>query len=322
MTVLTSPGEGRAARGVRADRILGRIRGDHPGPVLIAVGGIHGNETAGVLALQRVVQTLESRRHHLSGELLALVGNRGALARERRFLGRDLNRMWTPERLAALHGRGPVGGLEPERAEQRELLRILDETLAEARGGALFLDLHTTSGPGRPFTTLTDTSRSRTLASSIPVPLVLGLGAILEGTLAGHLAQRGIPSVVFEGGRHGDPESLAASEAVLWVTLSGAGMLQKGAVPEVRRGWALLREAARDLPPLFEMRHRHAISPKDEFRMLPGFVSFQAVAEGTVLGEDRTGPVRAPEEGYLLLPLYQAQGEDGFFLIREPKRTH
>ncbi len=320
MTVRTDA-EGRET-GVRADRVLGRIRGRQPGPTLIAVGGIHGNETAGVLALQRVVEGLETRPDLLSGQLLALVGNRGALARERRFLGRDLNRMWTPERMAALHGRGPVGGLEPERAEQRELLRILDGALADARGHVLFMDLHTTSGPGRPFTTLTDAALSRELASTIPVPLVLGLGAMLEGTLAGYLTHRGIPSVVFEGGRLGTPESVAFSEAALWVTLAGIGMLRQDAVPEVRRGWTLLRQASGGLPRYFEMRYRHSITPKDEFRMLPGFENFQAVAEGTVVGGDRTGPVRVPEDGHLLLPLYQSQGEDGFFLVREPKQTY
>jgi succinylglutamate desuccinylase len=307
---------------VRADRILGRIRGDHPGPSLIALGGIHGNEAAGVLALQRVVETLNPRSDLLSGEILALVGNRGALARERRFLGRDLNRMWTPERLAALHGRGPVGGLEPERAEQRELLRVLDGALAAAPGNVLFLDLHTTSGPGRPFTTLTDEGLSRRFASTIPVPLVLGLGGMLKGTLAGYLAEQGVPSVVFEGGQHGTPESLALSEAALWVALAGTGMFPEDAVPEIERSRVYLRETSRGLPPLFEMRYRHSISPNNGFRMLPGFKSFQKVAEGLVVAEDRTGPVRVPEEGYLLLPLYQAQGEDGFFVIREPNQMY
>jgi succinylglutamate desuccinylase len=281
---------------------------------------MHGNEQAGVLALKRVIGALESRRERLYGDVVALVGNRGALARERRFLARDLNRMWTPEGVQAVQGTPGPGGAEPEAREQAELLQALEEAVARARGEVLFLDLHTTSGPGTPFITVVDGELSRELASSIPVPLILGLGEMLQGTLAGHLTSRRIPSVVFEGGQHSSSESLAASEAALWVALAGTRMLRETGLPEVRQSWEHLREATRDLPPLFEMRYRHSITPEDEFRMLPGFRSFQPVVAGEVLATDRTGEVRAPEGGRLLLPLYQAQGEDGFFLVRTPKQ--
>jgi succinylglutamate desuccinylase len=51
--------------------------------------------------------------------------------------------------------------------------------------------------------------------------------------------------------------------------------------------------------------------------MEPGFRNFQSVSAGKLLARDHHGEVRAPLSGILLLPLYQAQGEDGFFLIRE-----
>ena len=35
-----------------------------------------------------------------------------------------------------------------------------------------------------------------------------------------------------------------------------------------------------------------------------------------LLAEDRRGLIRAREAGYVLLPLYQAQGSDGFFIAR------
>ena len=58
-------------------------------------------------------------------------------------------------------------------------------------------------------------------------------------------------------------------------------------------------------------------SPCDEFVMEPGYVSFQPVKRGQLLAHDRSGPVRAGESGRILLPLYQSQGADGFFLVRE-----
>jgi succinylglutamate desuccinylase len=303
-------------------RVLGRLRGPRPGPTLVAVGGLHGNETAGILALQRVLASLWSRKAHLSGEFIALRGNRRALAQGRRFVDWDLNRGWTAEGVSAIRGshtRRPAearsGGSEGR--ERQELLKVLEQTIAEARGEVFFLDLHSTSGPGAPFTTIADSPSSRDFARSIPVPLILGLGDVLRGTLAAFVAGLGVPAAVFEGGQHGAPGTIASTEAALWLGLSGAGILRGKLFSEVRLAAERLEEATWGLPPILEMRYREQVEPGDEFRMLPGFRSFQPVSVGEILGRDRGGPVASPGEGRILLPLYQAQGEDGFFLVRE-----
>ena len=315
--------EGAMGRGYdEVPRVLGHIQGKRPGPTLIAMGGLHGNEPSGILALQRVLEALAPRAAHLSGDFIALSGNRGALVRNRRFLGRDLNRLWTSERINALRGIGqgtrPEGGpTDPEDVEQEEILLALDQALATARGDVFFLDLHTTSGPGEPFSTIADPASSRAFALNIPVPLILGLGEMLEGTLTGYLTDLGIPAVVFEGGQHGSPGSVVSSEAGVWLSLVGAGMIPQASFPEVARSWEHLRTLTRGLPPVLRMEYRHPLGPDDEFRMLPGFESFQVVECGQVVAQDRNGEVACPMAGRLLMPLYQSQGEDGFFLIRE-----
>jgi len=50
--------------------------------------------------------------------------------------------------------------------------------------------------------------------------------------------------------------------------------------------------------------------------MKPGYRHFQRVVKGETLGTDHGGEVRAREAGVVLLPLYQVQGDDGFFLGR------
>ena len=50
--------------------------------------------------------------------------------------------------------------------------------------------------------------------------------------------------------------------------------------------------------------------------MRPGYANFQRVKAGEVVGNDRKGPVRAPKSGRIFLPLYQDQGDDGFFIVR------
>ena len=50
--------------------------------------------------------------------------------------------------------------------------------------------------------------------------------------------------------------------------------------------------------------------------MEPGFVNIHRTAEGTLLAREQDAEIRAPFDGYVLLPLYQKQGEDGFFYGR------
>jgi succinylglutamate desuccinylase len=54
--------------------------------------------------------------------------------------------------------------------------------------------------------------------------------------------------------------------------------------------------------------------------MEPGFTNFQPVRRGQTLAHDRRGEIAAPETGLVLLPLYQALGDDGFFLGREVRK--
>jgi succinylglutamate desuccinylase len=51
--------------------------------------------------------------------------------------------------------------------------------------------------------------------------------------------------------------------------------------------------------------------------MIKGFTNFQIIQEGQLLAKDKNGSIFSPMSGYLLMPLYQAKGEDGFFIAEE-----
>jgi len=249
--------------------------------------------------------------------MVALAGNRAALAVGHRYLVRDLNRSWAIRGPGLVPSEGGTRPSEPEDQEQAELLTAIDHAVAHARGPVFFLDLHTTSGPGEPFSTVMDSLRSRRFALGVPVPLIVGLGDLLEGTLLEYLADRGIPGMVFEGGKRDSSMALENSEAGIWSALASARLIQEGGFPEVRESLDHLRRETRGLSDALELCYRHALTPDDGFQMSQGFRSFQQVREGQVVATDRRGPIRAPFGGRLLMPLYQEQGEDGFFLVRE-----
>lgn len=312
--------------------LIGWVEGHSEGPLLLCIGGLHGNEPAGVLALKTLIEQIRARRHLLSGDFVAVIGNSRALASGRRFMSYDLNRAWTPSRVEgsrhglAVHGE-PSGrssssprrnpALGPEDAEMVRLQHLLDAVSRRRRGPVNVLDLHTTSGWGGTFTSTADRPAHRRFAMAIPVPLVLGLNEHLEGTLLTHLDDLGYTTTVCECGQHEEPRAVNRAQAAVWLALEAAGMLSSAAIPDFESSYRIMRAARRNLPRTFEMVHRHPVQPEDRYRTRPGFTNFQPVRAGTVIGQDRTGEIVAPVGGMLLMPLYQELGEDGFFVVRE-----
>ena len=170
-------------------RELGRVEAVESGPTLICIGGLHGNEPAGVLAIDRVLQQIYRREEGLCGRMVGIAGNLRALAAGRRYVEHDLNRAWRPGRVEQLQALpGPLDG---EDQELVELNVVLSRVLDEAPGRIFLLDLHTISGPGPAFAILDDTLQNREVALDFPVPLVLGLEEELGGTLANYMTARG-----------------------------------------------------------------------------------------------------------------------------------
>jgi succinylglutamate desuccinylase len=301
---------------VAGKRLLGRVQGRAGGATLIVVAGIHGNEPAGVYGVRRVLGALGDRREQMAGCFVAFAGNLAALEVGQRFVDRDLNRAWTTERLARLSQNGKVEGTVEDR-EQIELLAEIEGVLASTDAPVYALDLHTTSGPGGVFSAFTDSLRHRAFAARFPVPMIFGLEELVDGTLLNLLSEHGLIAITVETGQHSEPEAIDRAEAAVWIAIVSAGLLSETAVPEVIAARALLRRASEHLPRALEMRYRRDVVEGDEFVMTPGYSNFQKIEEGRVIAQDRQGDVVTQESGRLLMPLYQEQGEDGFFVVRE-----
>ena len=285
------------------------------GPRLLVVAGLHGNEPAGILAAQRVGEALLRMRLPVTGRFTALAGNLKALDGGRRFVDRDLNRAWQAERVAAL--RAGAAATSSEDKEQAELMNRLAPLIESAPAEVFVIDLHTTSSRSAPFILFADTLPNRGFAAQVPLPLVLGLEEQVDGAMLDYLESRyRLVTMGVEGGQHDDPASVDNLESVLWIALVTAGCLDPDDLPDLDAHRQRLVAARADLPRVLEVRHRHAIGPEDGFRMEPGFVNFQPVRRGQLLATSLNGPVLAGETARVLMPLYQGQGDDGFFLTR------
>jgi succinylglutamate desuccinylase len=315
------PPAGASEQTARADdaakpgltRILGRYGGEADGPLVCVVAGLHGNEPAGVKALQRIVTKLQERRPVFRGEFIAIAGNLPALREGVRFLDNDLNRGWSVRRVARTLDR-PASVEDRERAD---LVEVLVPRLREANHQTFVVDLHSTSSPSAPFLTLADTLDNRAYARLLGMPLVLGLEEQIDDAMLEYLGGFGPIALGVEAGQHDDPTSVDVHEAAVWMVLVEAGCLARDTslfdLVEARRRIARARAS---LPHIFEVVYRRCVEPGDGFRMDPGYHNFQRVEAGQRIAQTHEGPVLVPEDGWLFLPLYQELGDDAYFLVR------
>lgn len=313
----SSPRREEAAAEGAQSRVLGRYSTGRPGPTVVVTGAIHGNEPAGLSAIQRVLARLRERATPLRGELVGVTGNQRALRAGVRYLDRDLNRRWTRDNIARI----ARGGCET--SEDRETLELLEVFVPLLRRGPVtFIDMHSTSGLSTPFSLMADVLRNRPLALALPIPVVLGLEEVIEGSMLGYLVDLGHVGVAVEGGQHDDPRTVDFHESALLMMLIAAGSLTASDVPELAEHRARLANVSAGMPAVCEIRHRHVVRPEDEpFTMAPGYYNFKPIVPGEHVADDRNGAVRVSETGLMMLPRYQGQGDDGFFIARAVSRA-
>ena len=298
------------------ERKIGTYGHGNQGPLLFFIGGIHGNEPSGVFALRRVFHKLEEVKPAFYGKIIGLSGNCTALAREQRYIDRDLNRLWSAgevERILALKAEER----NSEEKEMVELLRYMEAAIKSDYEPQIFVDLHTTSGRGGLFSIITDDPQNRRLAEKLYAPIVFNLVDELALTTNKFFENRGLIGMAFESGQHHDPISIDLHEAAIWVLMAECGCVYKEDIPDYHIYPERLRLATENMARYVRVTYRHDISPEDEFTMNDGYENFQRIQAGEPLGKDRQGVIAAPSEGLVLMPLYQKQGEDGFFVIEE-----
>lgn len=296
-------------------RIIGRYGGQVAGPSIFVIGGMHGNEPSGVEALQYVFQKLDQLKPNFKGEIIAITGNLKALQVGQRYIDTDLNRLWKmkPD-MENLEN--PIASAEKEEFE--EIQSMISKAISNRRGPLIFLDLHTTSAESPPFLLIGDTLRNRKFVSQLNLPVVLGVEEQLDGPMMSYINAQGHIAIGFEAGQHKAASSVKNQKCLVWSLLARAGCLEESAIPDIQasRTW-LSKQIAEVGSDFFEVRLRHGISIEDNFRMKKGYLNFQAIEKNETLAHDQNGAVLAKEKGFIFMPLYQSQGDDGFFIVRK-----
>ena len=300
-----------------------------PGPRLVVLGGVHGNETCGTTGIERIVDRLDSGALQLLCGELTMVPVANPLARRRhtREGERNLNRLFQPT----------PAGVAPVDYEAR----ITDRLCPLLARHDVLLDLHSFQSAGEAFAMIGPRDNSGTLepfARAVEegrLALHLGTPRVVEGWLdiyAAGMAQRGQPltdaalafgwgtneymrscggyGVTLECGQHDDPTAPDVAEAAILATLRSLGMVAADPVPTAPSRPALLR--------LVSVTDRDGAG--DQF--VREWATFDAVAAGEPIGVRADGRVlHAERDGFIVFPNDEAlPGTEWFYFAVASER--
>ena len=297
-------------------RILGSFEGDEKGPLVILLGGMHGNEVAGVRAINEVFRVLEEGHIPIKGKIVGISGNLKALEENKRFIDYDLNRVWNDGYVSLLLNDHEAF----EYAEDLEGLHLYETLTHHSRGDyttRILVDLHTTSAENGNFIVIPEDEANNAIVKALHLPVVVDLDKYLEGTLLKFMHDQGYISFAFEGGQIGSSKALLLHTSGIWEVLNAAGSIEPLHNDEFDKYSRVLKEMAESLPKTVKVLYRHYVDDGDAFRMINGYHNFQKVSKGEVLAEDKFGKVTSPLDGMIFMPLYQEAGNDGFFIVEE-----
>lgn len=302
------------------ERELGRAGDGSDGTTLVVLGGVHGNERAGLIAGQRVLDRLaEADEPKMTGRLVLLAGNMAALNHEdpdMRYVDHDLNRMCQREKF------DEPASASVEHGQMFELFAALEEvheSCKESGQEMIVLDLHTTSAVSRPVVAFEDSLPARVHAMAMPCPKYLGIEEEANGLVIDAVTNRlGCVSYLIEGGQHNDPVSIDVHEAAIWIALDTAGIVALDTNDADPLGY--MKQASRDRGHVvYDVRHREPIIDTD-FEICKDIETGTEVhPHRTVLAMQGGEKVYSPIYGLVFLPNMQAHkrlGDDGFFIVR------
>ncbi len=297
-----------------------RFDSGRPGREVLISALVHGNEVCGAWALKGLLAAgLRPQR----GALTLMLCNLAAFDRfdpadpdAARFVEEDLNRQWTPERIA--------GGESLERRRAAELRPFVERA-------DWLLDLHSMHEPSAPLLLTGVQPRNLALARQLGAPehIVIDAGHS-DGVRMRDFGRFGLPdaqagdacSLLVECGFHGDPSSRQVAQDMCLRFLQAAGSVDAAALdaalpgwrrPDAPRQWALTVDGA-------------AVARGEGFRFTAPFTGLEHFpTAGTVIGHhDGPGqgePVCTPYDDCVLVMPSVRQARAGVTVVRFARRA-
>ena len=327
--------EGSSGEADRLARHALRVHQYHalrPGPSLIVLGRVHGNEVAGSLATARLIDDLDNGRLNLTRGRLTLVPvtNPLAAALDTRSGERNLNRNLQPTAV-------------PQDFEDR-VANVLCPLLAQHDG---LIDLHSFNSAGEAFALIGPENNAGDLepfshaAEEARLARHLGPARIVEGWMSAYaegVRRRRARSVAGGVSLDTDPNYGVGTTEFMrstggWAVTLECGQHADPHAPEV--GWHAVRQALALLgmadcglePPRAKHELLRLIEVTDRLHAEDRFVrewkSFDPVCSGEPIGRRHDGSmVLAPADGRIVFPNVKAEpGFEWFYFAQTSARA-
>lgn len=270
-----------------------RWTGPNPGPHVMILGAVHGNEVTGSMLVEELRRDLDAGMLALSaGTLTLALGNPRAIASSTRGSEphADLNRVFTDARLADA----------ADTSYEMQRARDLAPLLASADH---LIDLHATNKPSEAFLVLvTDTPRHRELCRFFACEKILHVPeTVISGTTIGLVERHHGTGLCFESGWVGDLSRVGEMRRSVEAILRHTGLLAAAGAPVLQDSQQLLLLTG-------------AITLTDAgfaFAEGRGQRSFEPFAAGDLLGHHGATPLTAPHDGVLMFPKVPELGKVG-----------
>lgn len=259
-----------------------------PGPNIVVMAGVHGNEKCGIVAFEQVLPTLRITK----GKVTFVIGNPEAVALNVRFTQSNLNRMF----------RGDEGMTEEEKnsyefERARELMPILKKADA-------LLDIHSsTTAQTIPF--IICEQQSYDCAAYLPGEIIVsGIDVLHPTGTDAFVNQSGGKGICIECGNHDDSKSVSIALCAIEIFLSYFKVI----------------EVKKELKkyPQRKVQADWIYKNVGDFKLTRPFAEFERLKEGSVIGIDDGVEVTAPYDGVILFPNDRTEkGKEAFLFGKE-----
>lgn len=288
-----------------------------PGRHVLITALVHGNELCGAWALKGL---LEAGVRPQQGSLTLAFCNLAAFDRfdpenhdASRFVDEDLNRQWSPERLAA--------GDSQERRRARALAPFVSQA-------DWLLDLHSMHEPAAPLLVTGMQARNLELARLLRSPghIVVDPGHQdgvrmrdygRFGELCGDGSDNGTRSLLIECGFHGHESSRSVAQDLCARFLQASQLLDAQAIQRLLPGW-LQADAAQQWA--LDVTGP-VVARSEDFRFAEPYQGLELIAcAGSVIGWNANEPVRTPYDDCVLVMPSTRQARAGVTVVRFARR--
>ena len=164
--------------------------------------------------------------------------------------------------------------------------------------------------------TIVNNTKEANIAKHLNIPIISNLFSKVKGSLVNYYHKKDITSIVFEGGAIGDPASINNHEAGIWKLLEANNFIQKNDIPRrILNNLEEMKNFSKNVKGKYEVKYIHKIKDNDEFIMHPNINNFEKVEKNQTIAKDKNGLIKTTYSGYVLMPLYQEKGTEGFYII-------